>query len=240
MRSITVLAVLVALVTGCTTSRLMVDQEYQERPTLETSLFRGDQDYISEEAIEQILSGRIEIPRRAKVAIFRYQGGEEAQFARTYYGYSYWRTEAFIKAQQELVDALQSALLSSGRVSEAATLPSMLVPPRPSITLLRQAAVRLQADLLLIFRITSDVYYDYNLFSRDRVKAYSSCEALLFDIRTGIIPFTTIVSRDVFREKTSGDVANAEVARLAQQEASIAAITYVGVQLAEFLRSIRE
>ena len=239
MRSFAGLILSVALLTGCSTSRLLVDQEYQERPSLETSLFRGDQDYISEEAVQQILAGRIEIPQRAKVAIFRYQGAEEAFYARSAYGYSYWRTEAYIKAQEELVDVLQSALDNSGRVSEATILPSMLVPTRPSITMLRQAAVRLQADLLLIYRITSDVYSDYSLFSRHRVKAYSSCEALLFDVRTGIIPFTTIVSRDVLREKTSEDVANSEVARLAQHEASLEAIRFVGVELAEFLRDIR-
>jgi hypothetical protein len=218
----------------------MANRQYQERPILESSLFKGDQDYVSEEAVQRILSSSIQLPPRAKVAIFRYEGGEEERAAISYYGYYYWRTEGYIKAQQELVDSLQSGLLSSGRVSEATTLPSMLVPAQPSITMLRQAAVRLQADLLLVFRITSDAYYDFNLLNRDRVKAYSTCEVLLFDVRTGIIPFTTIVSRDVLRDRSRQEVAAADATRGAKQEASLMAITEVATELAGFLRSIRQ
>ncbi len=240
MKRIFLWPLILAVLSGCSTTRMMADRQYQERPRLETSLFKGDQDYISEDAVQRVLNSSIQLPARSKVAIFRYVGSEDEGSAVRYYGYYYWRTEAYIKAQQALVDVLQENLLGTGRVSEATVLPSMLVSPQPSITMLRQAAVRLQADLLLVFRITSDVYYDFNLLSKDRVKAYSSCEVLLFDVRTGIIPFTTIVSRDVLRNRTSREIASAEATRVAEQEASLMAMTDVATELAKFLRSVRQ
>ena len=155
-------------IVGCSTPRMMMDRDYQERPKLETSLFRGDQDFISEDAVQKILSSKIQIPPKAKVAIFKYEGNEEERLALTYYGYNYWRSENYIKLQQQLIDTLQSQLVSSGRVIEATLLPSILVPKQPTVTTLRQAGVRLQADLILVFRITSDVYYDYQLFTKSK------------------------------------------------------------------------
>lgn len=239
MKKLVIGVLILALASGCSTPRLMADRQYQERPRLETSLFKGDQDYISEDAVHKVLNSSIQLPARAKVAIFRYVASEDDASAIRYYGYYYWRTESYIKAQQQLIDVLQEHLLGTGRVSEATTLPSMLVSPQPSITMLRQAAVRLQADLLLVFRLTGDSYYDFNLLSTDRVKAYSTCEVLLFDVRTGIIPFTTIISRDILRDRTRQEVAGAEASKLAEQEAALLAITDVATELAEFLRSVR-
>jgi len=223
-------------IVGCSTPRMMMDRDYQERPKLETSLFRGDQDFISEDAVQKILSSKIQIPPKAKVAIFKYEGNEEERLALTYYGYNYWRSENYIKLQQQLIDTLQSQLVSSGRVIEATLLPSILVPKQPTVTTLRQAGVRLQADLILVFRITSDVYYDYQLFTKDKIKAYSTCEVVLFDTRTGIIPFTSVASRDIITLRLDSEVDRDEAMKRAQKEASLSSITTIGKELTDFLK----
>jgi hypothetical protein len=224
---------------GCGTPRIMSEREYQERPQIQTSLFRGDQDFVSEDAVQKILSSKIQFRSKVKVAIFKYDGSEEEHFAITNYGYYYWRSEAYIKLQQRLLDTLQSLLLSSGRVSEATVLPSMLVPKQPTITMLRQAAVRLQADVLLVFRITSDVYYDVLLFEKDKIKAYSTCEVLFFDTRTGIIPFTTVASRDLLTRRLSEEIDKQEAMKRAQEEASLQAIAAVGNEVAGFFKQVQ-
>lgn len=221
---------------GCTTPRMMMDREYQERPKLETSLFRGDQDFVSEDAVQRILSTKVQIPQKAKIAIFKYEGSEEERFASTYYGYYYWRSENYIKLQQAFVESLQSELLSSGRVVEATILPSLLVPKQPSISMLRQAAVRLQADLIAIYRITGDVYYDYQFFEKDKIKAYSNCEIVLFDTRTGTIPFSSVASRDLMTVPLKSEIDREESMQRAQKEASLAAISTVGKELSDFLK----
>jgi hypothetical protein len=237
MRILASLLASVAILAGCSTPRMMMDPSYQERPKLESSLFRGDQDFISEAAVQTILASKIQIPRNAKIAVFKYEGAEEERLAFTYYGYYYWRSESYMKLQQALIDTLQNLLLGSGRVSEATPLPSMLVPKQPSISMLRQAAVRLQAHLLLVFRTTSDVYYDFSLFSKDKIKAYSTCEVMLFDTRTGIVPFTTVVTRDLLTERLATEVDRDEAMKRAQKEASIIALAQLGSELAEFLKS---
>ena len=157
MKSTMLSLLLVFLVAGCATPRLMTEREYQDRPSLESSLFRGDQDFVSEDAVQKILPSKITLPPKAKIAILKYDGSEEERLAVTYYGYFYSRSEGYVKLQQTLLDTVQSILLSSGRISEAASLPSLLVPKQPTISMLRQAGVRLQADLMLVYRVTSDI-----------------------------------------------------------------------------------
>ena len=52
------------------------------------------------------------------------------------------------------------------------------------------------ADLLLVFRVGSDTYSQYRTFAKDKTKAYSTCELVLLDVRTGLVPFTRVTSRD--------------------------------------------
>ena len=224
--------------TGCATPRIMTDPAYQERPALETSLFRGDQDFASEDAVQKILSGRVVLPPKAKVAILKYDGTDADRLAVAYYGYYYWRSEAYIKLQQEFLDTVQSKLLSSGRVSEAAALPSLLVPKQPTISMLRQAGVRLQADLLLVYRVTSDVYYEFHLFTKDEVKAYSTVEAVLLDVRTGIIPFTSIATKDLLTQRLSKEVDREEAMKRAQKDATIMSLLTVCNDLTTFLKKV--
>jgi hypothetical protein len=223
---------------GCATPRLMNEREYQERPKLETSLFHGDQDFVTEDAVQKILSSKIQLPAKSKIAILRYEDPDDERYALTYYSYYYWRSEAYIKLHQQLVDTLQYLLLSSGRVSEATILPSMLIPKQPSVSMIRQAGVRLQANLVLVYRITSDVYYDYLLFTQDEIKAYSTCEVVVFDTRTGIIPFTTVVTRDILRKRLSSEVAREEAIKRVQKEASLLVMNTIGEELAVFLKSV--
>lgn len=71
-----------------------------------------------------------------------------------------------------------------------------MTPSKVSVPLLREAAVRMQADLLLAYRVGSDTYSQYRTVARDKVKAYSTCELVLLDVRTGLVPFTRVVSRE--------------------------------------------
>ncbi len=239
MKRLTLCLVIAITISGCTTQRLMTDREYQDRPTLESSLFRGDQDFVSEEAVQRILTSKITLPPRAKIAILKYESPSDERLAITYYGAYYSRSESYIKLQQELLDTVQSKLLASGRISEAAALPTMLVPRQPTISMLRQAAVRTQANLLLVYRTTSDVYYDYRLFKVDQVKAYSTVEAILMDVRTGIIPFTSVATKDILSDRLDKDVDREEAMKRVQKQASLLSLTTVSNDLAKFLKSVQ-
>jgi hypothetical protein len=234
-----ILPLLIAVtIIGCGTPRMMTQPDYQARPTLEKSLFKGDADLLSEDDIQRILNSRVALPTKVKVAMMKFDQAQEDLHASRYYGYYYWRSEDYLKLQQQYIDTIQSQLLGSGRVGEATVMPTLLLPKEPTVTALRQASVRMQADLLLVYRITGDVYYDYVLFGKDDVKAFSTCELVLLDIRTGTIPFTTVATREVLSQKAGTDLNQEDAMKRVQKDASLAALMAVSQELAGFFRAV--
>jgi hypothetical protein len=235
---------LVVFVCGCQSEDLSSSREmpavetslYNAAPTppvLTESLFKSDQAVMEEEAVRRILGSKVNLPTDAKVAIMKFGGIEDA--AMRYYGPYYWRTEDYIKAQQEYIDTISKRLVASGRIREASPLPSLLTPHNASIPTLREAAVRLQADLLLVFRVSSNLYYEPKWFKQDEVKAYSTCEIVLLDVRTGIIPFTTIATKDRLEKKSEADQNVSETMRRAEMGAVTDSLAAACDKLAEFL-----
>lgn len=203
------------------------------QPLLTESLFKSDQAVMEEEAVRRILESKVNLPANARVAIMKFPGTENT--AMRYYGQYYWRVEDYIKAQQEYIDTISKKLIASGRVREASPLPSLLTPHNVSIPVLREAAVRLQADLLLVFRLSSDLYYEARWFKQDEVKAYSTCEIVLLDVRTGIIPFTTIATKDRIEKKSETDQNVSETMRRAEMGAVTDSLHAACDSLATFL-----
>ena len=229
------------LVSGCVPMRkeatpIMSTSEYQARPPLEGSLFPSDQAVLGDEAIKRILSSKVELPEKARVAVMKFPLGDDT--AGRYYGYYYWRQEEYLKTQQEYSDALSTTLVASKRIAEVTPLPSLMTPRQASVPVLREAAVRMQADLLLVFRVTSDAYYKYTVFAKDKVKVYSTCEAVLLDVRTGLVPFTKIITREKLAAKQPNDLDLNETMRRAEKDAALEALKTVADNLVNFLSSL--
>ena len=121
-------------------------------------------------------------------------------------------------------------------MSEVELLPSLLVPEQPTVPVLREVAVRLQADALLVFRVHGNLFQNYRLFRGDQLKAYATCEAVLLDVRTGAIPFTTVATREYLTEKQEQDLTDAEAQQRAEQQAVLLALGEMGREVAAFLR----
>jgi hypothetical protein len=236
------------LVAGCSAPIALEDAQmmsmrdgvataYEERPTLTGSLFKSDQAVMDDEAIRRILSSKVVLADDARIALMKFPGPERA--ALRYYGYHYWRSEDYLKTQQQYIDTISGKLAASDRVAEVILLPSLLTPMEATIPVLREAAVRLQADLLLVFRLTSDIYHQPKLFAQDQVKAYCTCEAVLLDVRTGLIPFTTVTTRDRIEKKEKQDLEINETMRRAETAAVLDSLNAVSDKLAEFLKKTR-
>lgn len=238
MRKFTVLLLLSTLLGACASPKLMLSERYQERPTLRSSLFSSDQEILSEEAIERILSSKIVLSENAKLAVMKFPSKSEQTRARYYYGYSYWQSEEYLKIQQQYFDTLFEPLTSSERIVEVTLLPSLLVPEDATISLLREAAVRLQADLLLVFSTNSNVYEKYAIWGKDKVKAFCTCEVVLLDVRTGVLPFTFIATEEYEGRKEKKDINNQEMRLRAENEAVMKALTTAANELVAFFESI--
>jgi hypothetical protein len=228
------------LLSGCVDapvrpSSIMVTQDYAAREPIATSLFPSDLSVLSDEAVAKILSSKLELPAKAKLALMKFSN---EGFGERYYGSFYWRDEQYLKLQQAQVDTLSQALLASDQIAEVTPLPSLMIPKQMSIPVLREAAVRMQADLLLVYRVGSDTYSQYRVFAKDQVKAYSTCEVVLLDVRTGLVPFTRVISRERLELKQPSDLDLTETMRRAEQASTVEALKAAADELVVFVKSV--
>jgi hypothetical protein len=116
-------------------------------------------------------------------------------------------------------------------------LPSFLLPEKRTVGLLREAAARYQADLLLIYRTSCRTYDKYRFVRTDQTKAVCSVEAALLDTRTGIVPFTSEASRDVAATKSAEDMTLEETIRKTEMAAISDALADIAVRVTSFLET---
>ncbi|MBI5453963.1 MAG: hypothetical protein HY956_04990 [Deltaproteobacteria bacterium] len=205
--------------------------QYKEN-VLEFSLFKSDQEVIGDEALNKILSSQVRVPKEARIAVLRLPGKHG--------GYFYAWFESFQRMQQEYIDALTSKLSSSERVKKVTVLPSLVMPKEASVPVLREAAVRLQADLLLVFQVNSNIFSEYNFLEKDKAKAYSTCEAVLIDVRSGVIPLTSIVTKHNISIQEKSDADMNETRARAEKAAILSSLDVVGDKILDFLKAVPE
>ena len=229
------LPILAIIVSGCAgvprnNTPVMATAEYAARQPVQASLFPSDQTVLSDAAVDRILSSKLELPARAKLAVMRFPDAEQGRY--------YWRNEQYVKLQQSQVDTLSKALSASDQIAEVTPLPSLMIPRQLSLPILREAAVRMQCDLLLVYRVGSDDYWQYRTFSKDRVKAFSTCEMVLLDVRTGLVPFTRVVSRERTELKKPSDLDLTETMRRAEDMSATDALNDAAKDLVAFLKTV--
>jgi PBP1b-binding outer membrane lipoprotein LpoB len=207
--------------------------KYKGPSVLMSSLLKSGQSSLSEEALKMILSSRVVLPKKGHLAIMIFPGPEHT--APYNYGNNYKSSEAYLKTQSNYISSLTMQLEKSDRIIAVTLLPTLLSPNDAGIPVLREAAVRLQADLLLAFRISSDMY---NQSDSNRAKAFCTIEAVLMDIRTGLIPYTTVVTRDNEQELGVDDTNINDVRIRAEKVAVLSSLTVVADEITEFLSSV--
>jgi hypothetical protein len=199
-------------------------------PPITQSLFNDKNATISEENIQMILDGHYELPEVLRVALVKL---ESKQRQRNFY----WTSEEYLKTQQSYLELFTEKFKNSHRVTTISIIPDLLISSNPTFMNIRESAVRTQADVVAIFSITSEVYSKYKVFSPDLIKAFATTEFILLDVRTGLIPFSTIVTKDYQSKKQKEDFDNAEAINRVKNEAVLLTINEIGQQLTEFLNS---
>lgn len=216
---------------GVSEEKVEVENNFQEPDPIRESLFDAKDRTISEENIQKLLNGKLKLPDTIRIALFQY-----SRAPRNRYYYGSYADEDYLKAQQSFVDTLISTISKSSKVQKVFLIPNLMITSTPNITSMRETAVRLQADLLLVFSVTSDLYYKYRIFSKDEAKAYATTECMLMDIRTALVPFSTIVTKDFYAKKTETDANLEELRKRTERMAIVQTLTETGNRVVDFMR----
>jgi len=131
-RKIVLPLLFLCLLSGCAKKRpatatdYYASSEYQNRDVLSQSLFKSDQAVLSNDEIEKILGSKIQLPRQAHLTVLRLGSSQEVLS---------W---AFLSGSENPLSVLDS----SPRLTRVSWLPSLLVPEKLTVSLLREAAAR--------------------------------------------------------------------------------------------------
>jgi hypothetical protein len=233
MSKLLFLTITICLLASCNTQRYMGSNYAGNSPDslITESLFNDKTATITEENIQKILDGNYKLPQQLRVAIIRLETPtQQRNFTRFY-----WNDEQYLKTQQAYLDLFTAKFKQSNRVITVASIPDLLISKSPSFTNIREAAVRMQCDVVVAYSITSDIYSKYKLFSKTEVKAYATTQLILLDVRTGLIPFSAIATKDALGQRTKEELDNTEATARIQKEAVLLTIQEISNKIKEFL-----
>jgi hypothetical protein len=214
---------------SCFITSCSVPNRARQNEPITESLFNEKDRTLSEENIQKLLDGKLNLPDTLRIALFRY--GMTNRYYSKFYRFA---DENLVKSQQSYVDTLMSSLKDNRRVQNVHPIPSLMLSSSPTITQLRETSVRMLSDLLIVYSNTSDIYYKYKVFKKDEAKAFATTEVLIMDIRTGLIPFSTVITKD-FLTKTLKDESIEEARKRAEKEAIVLTLIEAGQRVNGFL-----
>ncbi|MFC3153232.1 hypothetical protein ACFOEK_19490 [Litoribrevibacter euphylliae] len=190
---------------------------------VESAIFGND-----DKKIIELLNYRVKLPEKNRIAILKLSTD------------NYWRfySNDFTQLNDSLVDSFITKLRSSERVYDASFLPAMLVSEKRSVPVLREAAARYQADLLLAYRSSCQSYNKYKFIDPNESKSYCSVESVLLDVRSGIV-VKSVVSVESFTSKeVAGDINFSETIKKAELEAIAKALGNVATEVVNYMDGV--
>jgi hypothetical protein len=174
--------------------------------SLQQSLFRGDQAVLTDQDIARILGTQLNLTDRHRMAILSLTPT------------SAW-SEELAEIESRNLDQLLGTLKSSPQLTEVRLLPSLLVPEKRTVPYLREAAARVQADLLFVYMARIFSFRRDRFLKSDEVRAQCLAESVLLDVRTGIVVHTGHATENIAMKKMPADLNFNETVARAQSDA---------------------
>ncbi|NOG52761.1 MAG: hypothetical protein HND57_00270 [Planctomycetes bacterium] len=227
--TVSLMSLPILVTAGCVPSRSydgamygMAASYYQPDDQEFDSLFKGDSELLTDDDIKRILGFNLQLQSQNRIAALRL-------------GYTNFWSEAQAEIEHDGVDSFLNTLEDSSAVTHAARLPRLLVPEKKTVPYLREAAARYQADLLLVYDPTVNSFTKDRAFGTDKARAICTVDALLLDVRTGIVPYTISRTEEVLTLQTSDDFNLYETQAKAVSEAEARALKAIAKDMAIFL-----
>jgi hypothetical protein len=217
-------AVLVFVLGGCAAVQKdfghMSSAEYQMRPQLRQSLVNSSEP-LNEAAIQKILSSKVAFPKTIHLAIVRLSESSDGL--------------DFQMIDQEIAEKFYNKVNWGNRVRSIIPVPQVMIAKPATLTSLRQAAVLLQADALLIIKPVSYSDWKFQWFEDDKAKGITSLEVLLLDTKTSVVPYTSIITETVEIRKDKADYGNDELMNRAKKASEVKALLQVAPAVQKFM-----
>lgn len=155
---------------------------------------------VADSTIQRLLMQRVRFPARVTVGVLHLPGPRA-------------RMPWFLSGEpnemtQSLVDSAAAALSQSARVERVAIVPAMVLADQRTVAALREGAARVQADLLMVYRPTCRLYERAPFIGSTQYRAVCTTEVALLDTRSGVIPFSTVVSQESVTQHQHEDFDN--------------------------------
>ena len=177
-----------------------------ENDSLQYSLFKGDQNVLSDQDIARILGTRLNLSDRHRMAILSLSQ------------YSPW-SEDIADMETKNFENLLRTLKASPQLTEVRLLPSLLVPEKRTVPYLREASARIQADLLFVYTTRIQSFRRDRFLKPDEVRAQCVAESVLLDVRTGIVIHTARATENIAMKKAPTDLNFSETIARAESDA---------------------
>ena len=190
--------------------------------TLQQSLFKGDQTVLSDQDIARILGTQLTLTDRHRLAILNLSS-------------SYLWSEELADLETKNFDNLVRALKSSPQLTDVRLLPSLLVPEKRTVPYLREAAARVQSDLLFVYTTRIQTFQRERFLKAGQVHARCVAESVLLDVRTGIVVHTARATENIDMTRTPSDLNFDETLARAESEARGKAVLSLASALTELL-----
>ena len=225
MQKITILFLMILISYSCSSVqknyKYMEESSYQSKPVMTRSLIDPSKP-LTEDAIQKILNSKIKVPNKVSLAITRINSSYDFQ-----------------RIDDEVANNFYDIKNWGNKVQSVIPVPQVLINAPINVSGLRRSAVLLQADLLLIVMPYSYGNWKFKWFEENKAKATTSLEVLLLDVRTGVIPFTSIITETIEISKNKKEYNNAELVSRARITSEKKALLQVASQVESFLKSMK-
>lgn len=181
-----VFTIILIFLSSCSVFRSKLDAPDQNQEVNKPIMSRGlmsSNETFTETNIQKILNSRIAIPKKISLSIVRIPELSEKL--------------GFQIINEKLEKEFYTESVWGERVYKLISMPMTMISQPANLTSIRNASVLLRSDMALIINPISYGDWTYDWFTK-KSKSTTTIEVLLIDIRTGTVPFTTIITESAY------------------------------------------
>lgn len=182
--------------------------QYQKRKVIKKDYLNNKGKNLSAQEISGLLNKKINLKRPLKMAVVKLSHKNELHTNAMAFDQTSFQKSIITKANSA---HFKNIVKNSKYIQDVSLIPEFIMPKEDDFKSLRDVAALMQADLLLILKTNSYTDYDFNMTEKNKAKAIATIQAIVLDVKTGVIPFTSIATNEFLAKKEKKDFSNKEL-----------------------------